>query len=35
VELFRPEYWEWDPTQLAVKVREAAERILSPYFELR
>ena len=34
VELFRPEYWEWDPVQLAVKVREAATKILSPYFEL-
>ncbi len=34
VELFRPEYWEWDPTQLAVKVRGAAIEVLSPYFEL-
>jgi 2-keto-myo-inositol isomerase len=34
VELFRPEYWDWDPTQLAVQVREAALEILSPYFEV-
>ena len=34
VELFRPEYWEWDPMQLAVQVREAAIEILSPYFAL-
>ena len=34
VELFRPEYWEWNPVQLAVKVREAATKVLSPYFEL-
>jgi 2-keto-myo-inositol isomerase len=34
VELFRPQYWEWDPMQLAVKAREAAIKVLSPYFEL-
>ncbi len=34
VELFRPEYWEWDPVQLAVRVRETATKVLSPYFEL-
>ena len=34
IELFRPEYWEWDALQLAVKVREAAVKILSPYFEI-
>jgi 2-keto-myo-inositol isomerase len=35
VELFRPEYWEWDPKELAVKVRESAMRVLSPYFEVQ
>ncbi len=34
VELFRPEYWEWDPKELAVQVRESAMRVLSPYFEV-
>lgn len=34
VELFRPEYWEWDPMQLAVKAKDAAMRVLSPYFEV-
>jgi hypothetical protein len=34
VELFRPEYWAWDPTRLAIQVREAALEILSPYFEV-
>jgi 2-keto-myo-inositol isomerase len=34
VELFRPEYWEWDPNELAVQVRKAAMEVLSPYFEI-
>ena len=34
VQTFRPEYWEWDPMQLAVKAREAAIKVLSPYFEI-
>jgi 2-keto-myo-inositol isomerase len=34
VELFRPEYWEWDPNELAVQVRESAMKVLSPYFEV-
>lgn len=34
VELFRPEYWEWDPRKLAIRAREAAVRVLSPYFEI-
>jgi 2-keto-myo-inositol isomerase len=34
VELFRAEYWEWDPFELAEKTREAAVEVLSPYFEL-
>ena len=32
VELFRPEYWEWDPKELAIAVRESATKVLSPYF---
>ncbi|MCS6817750.1 MAG: sugar phosphate isomerase/epimerase [Blastocatellia bacterium] len=28
VELFRPEYWEWDPAELAVRAKAAAERVL-------
>jgi 2-keto-myo-inositol isomerase len=32
VELFRPEYWSWDPFELAVKSRQAAATVLSPYF---
>lgn len=34
VELFRPEYWEWDPKELAVQVRDSAMKVLSPYFEV-
>jgi 2-keto-myo-inositol isomerase len=34
IELFRPEYWEWDPKEVAVKTREAAIRVLSPYFRV-
>jgi 2-keto-myo-inositol isomerase len=34
VELFRPEYWAWDPKELAVQVRDSAMKILSPYFEV-
>ncbi len=34
VELFRPEYWEWDPLETARKSYEAAVKILSPYFTL-
>lgn len=34
VELFRPEYWEWNPMELAVEVRGAAEKVLSPYFQV-
>lgn len=32
VELFRPEYWSWDPKAAAVKAREAAVKVLTPYF---
>ncbi|MBI1878298.1 MAG: sugar phosphate isomerase/epimerase [Chloroflexi bacterium] len=34
IELFRPEYWTWDPKEVAVRTREAAIKVLSPYFEL-
>ena len=34
VELFRPEYWNWDPQKLAIRAREAALKVLSPYFEI-
>jgi 2-keto-myo-inositol isomerase len=32
VELFRPEYWAWDPQELAVKARGAALRVLTSRF---
>ncbi len=34
VELFRPEYWEWDPMKLAVAVRDSALKVLTPYFQV-
>jgi 2-keto-myo-inositol isomerase len=34
IELFRPEYWNWDPQELAIRAREAALKVLSPYFEV-
>lgn len=34
IELFRPEYWEWDPQELAIKARQAALKVLSPYFQV-
>jgi 2-keto-myo-inositol isomerase len=34
VELFRPEYWEWDPLETAIKARQAALKILAPHFEV-
>ena len=34
IELFRPEYWNWDPQELAVRAREAALKVLSPYFDI-
>lgn len=35
VELFRPEYWEWNPMEVAKQVRESAEKVLSPYFDIQ
>jgi 2-keto-myo-inositol isomerase len=32
IELFRPEYWAWDPQKLAVQVRAASDKVLRPYF---
>lgn len=34
IELFRPEYWEWDPQKTADTARETALKVLSPYFSL-
>ncbi len=34
IELFRPEYWGWDPLEVAVKSRKAALQVLSPYFQV-
>ncbi len=34
IELFRPEYWSWDPLQVAVKARQSALKVLSPFFEV-
>ena len=34
IELFRPEYWQWDPYDLALKARQATIEVLSPYFDV-
>jgi 2-keto-myo-inositol isomerase len=34
IELFRPEYWEWDPREVAMKARETAMKVLSPHFRV-
>ena len=34
VELFRPEYWAWDPLDLAKAARTAALDVLHPHFEV-
>jgi 2-keto-myo-inositol isomerase len=34
IELFRPEYWNWDPQQLAIEARETAIKVLSPHFQI-
>jgi 2-keto-myo-inositol isomerase len=33
IELFRPEYWGWDPQELAHQVRAASEKALRPHFD--
>jgi 2-keto-myo-inositol isomerase len=33
VELFRPEYWEWPPADLAREARRSALQVLEPYFQ--
>ncbi len=34
IELFRPEYWNWDPQELAIEARQAAVKVLSPHFHI-
>lgn len=34
IELFRPEYWDWHPQDLANKARQAALEVLSPHFDI-
>jgi len=34
IELFRPEYWERDPTELATAARAATIEVLEPYFRV-
>ena len=34
VELFRPEYWEWEPLGLARKAHHAALEVLRPHFQV-
>lgn len=34
VELFRPEYWGWDPYVLAQKCYESTVKVVSPYFDI-
>jgi len=34
IELFRPEYWDWEPLQVAVRARQSALKVLSPFFEV-
>jgi 2-keto-myo-inositol isomerase len=34
IELFRPEYWDRDPQELATTARQAALKVLSPFFEI-
>lgn len=34
VELFRAEYWAWDPYELAAKARESAFKVLTQHFEI-
>jgi 2-keto-myo-inositol isomerase len=34
IELFRPEYWDWDPYELASKARQAALNVLRAHFQI-
>ena len=34
IELFRPEYWEWQPLDVARQARSSAIEVLSPHFNL-
>jgi 2-keto-myo-inositol isomerase len=34
IELFRPEYWERDPAELAIAARAATIKVLEPYFSV-
>jgi len=34
IELFRPEYWNWNPQELAIAARVAAVKVLSPHFQI-
>ncbi len=35
IELFRPEYWGWNPLDVAMTARKAALAVLSPYFNVQ
>lgn len=32
IELFRPEYWKWEPLDVAIRARQSALEVLSPFF---
>ena len=34
IELFRPEYWDWDPYELAEAAYNAAIKVLAPHFDV-
>ena len=34
IELFRPEYWDWDPFKLAEESRRTALKVLEPHFNV-
>ncbi|MDO9087301.1 MAG: sugar phosphate isomerase/epimerase [Anaerolineaceae bacterium] len=34
IEIFRPEYWAWEPLRVAVEARKAAMRVLGRYFDI-
>jgi 2-keto-myo-inositol isomerase len=35
IELFREEYWAWDPLRLATASRDAALKVLKPFFQIQ